>query len=145
MKIGELALKTGTNVETIRFYERIGLLPPPRRTESNYRDYGQQYVHRLSFVRHARSLGFDLEDVRALLALASEPQKDCGEADRIASSHLAAVEQKIERLQRLRAELQRMLTQCRGGEVADCRIIEAMSDHSACAPDHQAHKLDRIS
>lgn len=137
MKIGELAERAGAKAETVRFYERIGLLPPPPRTSGNYRDYDDEHVGRLSFIRHARSLGFELEDVRALLALSDEPQTDCAEADRIASRHLAAVEAKIDQLQRLRSELSSMVSQCRGGEVGQCRIIEALSDHEDCGPDHQ--------
>lgn len=136
MRIGEIAARTTTSVETIRYYERIGIMPSPPRTGGNYRDYGQRHLERLSFIRHARSLGFELEDVKALLALADEPERDCAEVDRIASSHLAEVEQKIERLRRLKNELARMLSRCRGGQVADCRIIEALTDHRDCEAGH---------
>jgi DNA-binding transcriptional MerR regulator len=141
MKIGELASRTGAKVETIRFYERIGLMPVPPRTNGNYRDYGEQQVERLRFIRHARGLGFELADVRALLGLSDRPDRDCGQADRIASGHLVAVEEKIERLERLRSELRRMVAQCRGGQIADCRVIEALSDHESCATDHQPENL----
>jgi Cu(I)-responsive transcriptional regulator len=138
MKIGELAKRAGAKTETIRFYERLGLLPPPARTSGNYRDYDHWHVSRLAFIRHARSLGFDLEDIKALLALSDEPQTDCAQADRIASKHLTAVEAKIEQLQRLKSELNSLVTQCRGGRVEQCRIIEALSDHEACGPDHRS-------
>jgi Cu(I)-responsive transcriptional regulator len=140
MKIGELASRAGANVETIRYYERIGLLPQPPRTGGNYRDYGPDHVDRLAFVRHARGLGFELEDIRALLRLADEPEQNCAEADRITSGHLDAVERKIAQLQSLRTELQRMIRQCRGGQIADCKIIGALSEHGACGRHHQPEK-----
>lgn len=128
MKIGELAARTGTNVETIRYYERIGLLPPPLRTSANYRDYGPALADRLSFIRQARGLGFDIADIRSLLDLGANPEQDCGDVDQLATGHLRSVERKIEQLEQLRRELNRMLGQCRGGRVADCRIMEALSD-----------------
>lgn len=130
MKIGELAARTGANVETIRYYERIGLLPLPVRTSSNYRDYGPCHSERLSFIRHARGLGFDIADIRSLLDLGADPDQDCGHVDQLATGHLRAVERKIEQLEQLRQELNRMLSRCRGGRIADCRILEALSDRS---------------
>lgn len=136
MRIGELAEATGSNSETIRYYEKIGLLPRPGRTDSNYRDYSVTDVERLSFIRHARGLGFELADIRSLIELAEHPERDCGEVDAIASRHLAAVESKIARLDRLRVELGRMLAQCRGGTVSSCRIMKVMADHELCATEH---------
>lgn len=136
MKIGELSQATGTKVETIRYYERIGLLPKPDRTGGNYRDYAPRHVDRLSFIRHARGLGFEITGIRSLLDLAEEPDRDCGEADRIASGHLEAVERKIRQLEQLRSELNRMINQCRGGHIADCRIMQALGDHGLCAGEH---------
>ena len=132
MKIGELSRATGTNVETIRYYERIGLLPKPQRTEANYRNYAPAHVERLNFVRHARGLGFDIVDIRSLLDLADQPDRDCAEADRIATGHFAAVERKIGKLEQLRKELASMIQQCRGGQISDCRIMGALGDHSKC-------------
>lgn len=136
MKIGELAKVTGTKAETIRYYEKIGLLRAPGRTGGNYRDYGAEDQERLAFIRHARGLGFDIADIRSLLELAEEPDQDCGEADRIASGHLKAVEAKISQLKQLRTELERMISQCRGGQVSDCQIIQALGDHGRCAGEH---------
>lgn len=136
MKIGELAKVTGTKAETIRYYEKIGLLRAPSRTEGNYRAYGPEDQERLAFIRHARGLGFEIADIRSLLDLAEQPEQDCAEADRIASGHLTAVEAKIAQLSRLQAELQRMIAQCRGGQVSDCQIIQALGDHARCAGDH---------
>ena len=136
IKIGELSRATGTNIETIRYYERIGLLPKPDRTGGNYRDYSPRHVARLNFVRHARGLGFDIADTHSLLDLAEDPDHDCAEADRIATGHLQAVRAKIARLEQLQAELTRMIAQCQGGQISDCRIIEALSDHASGPPDH---------
>lgn len=136
MKIGELARKAGSNSETVRYYERIGLLPRPGRTDSNYRDYSQGDVERLTFIRHARGLGFELADIRSLIDLAEHPERDCGEADAIASRHLEAAEAKIAQLEKLRSELGHMISQCRGGSVSSCRILQVLSDHELCETDH---------
>lgn len=136
MKIGELSRATGTNTETIRYYERIGLLPAPARTDANYRSYGSEHRSRLSFVRHSRELGFTIEEIRSLLDLSDHPDKDCGQADRIATAHLEQVEAKIAQLAALRDELARIVGRCRGGAAADCRVIEALGDHSHCEGAH---------
>ena len=128
MKIGELARVTGTKAETIRYYERIGLLPQPDRTGSNYRDYGADDEDRLRFIRHARGLGFDIADIRSLLGLAEEQEADCGTVDRIASDHLTAVDVKIAQLKQLRSELVRMISRCRGGQISGCNIINSLGN-----------------
>jgi DNA-binding transcriptional MerR regulator len=138
MKIGELASATGTKVETVRFYEKIGLMPQPARTSGNYRSYGERHRQRLGFIRHARGLGFDIPEIRSLLDLADQPDRDCAEADRIASGHLAAVEAKIARLEALRGELRRMVRTCRGGRAATCLVLETIADHGRCATDHRS-------
>ncbi|WP_447761487.1 MerR family transcriptional regulator [Sphingopyxis panaciterrae] len=136
MKIGELSRATGTNIETIRYYERIGLLPAPARTDANYRSYGDPHRARLSFVRHSRELGFTIEEIRSLLDLSDHPERDCSDADRIATRHLGQVEEKIAQLTLLRNELNRIVGLCRGGVAADCRVIEALGDHSHCESAH---------
>ncbi|MCI1270096.1 MAG: helix-turn-helix domain-containing protein [Sphingobium sp.] len=136
MKIGELSKATGTNVETIRYYERIGLLPAPLRTAANYRSYGEAHRTRLAFVRHSRELGFTIDEIRSLLDLSDNPGRECSEADRIATSHLVQVEAKIAQLEKLRDELGRIVGRCRGGVAADCRVIEALGDHRLCDSDH---------
>ena len=136
MKIGELSRVTGTNIETIRYYERIGLLPAPDRTAANYRSYGSAHRSRLSFVRHSRDLGFTIEEIRSLLDLSDDPARDCGEADRIASTHLEQVEGKIAQLAALRDELARIVGRCRGGLAGDCRVIEALGNHAQCDGPH---------
>lgn len=126
--IGDLARASGCKVETIRYYERIGLLPEPARRASGYRVYGRADVERLRFVRHGRELGFPLDAIRDLLALSDEPNGDCAAADRLCSAQLATVRQKIAALQRLETELASVLGQCRGGRIADCRVIECLSE-----------------
>jgi len=126
-RIGELARLTGTKVETIRYYERLGLLPPPARTGANYRAYGRGHLERLSFVRRGRDLGFSLDEVRELLRLSDDRRQSCAEVDRIARGHLAEVERKLADLQALGAELRQLIDQCQHGTVAECRIIEALA------------------
>ena len=127
LNIGELARVTGTNVETIRYYERIGLLPAPPRTAGNYRVYSAAHVGRLSFTRRARDLGFSIEQIRALLDLSDQRNRPCEAVDMIAREHLADVERKLSDLKALRRELSALIGQCRHGTVAECRIIEALA------------------
>ncbi|HKX80139.1 MAG TPA: helix-turn-helix domain-containing protein [Novosphingobium sp.] len=126
LKIGEIARATNTKVETVRYYERIGLLPKPQRTSGNYRAYGEVELGRLSFIRRARDLGFPLDRVRALLGLSDDRGGDCAEIDRLANAHLLEVDRKIADLISLRRELKALIDSCDGGIVADCRIIEAL-------------------
>ncbi len=131
LAIGELGRLTGTKAETIRYYERIGLLAPPKRTAGNYRAYGSEHLNRLSFIRRSRDLGFSLDQVRALLDLSDDRDRPCEAVDAIAKAHLAEVDRKIADLKALRRELNSMVNQCRCGTVADCRIIEALSPQGA--------------
>lgn len=125
--IGALAHTTGVKVETIRYYERIGLLPAPARTGGNYRSYGPAHQRRLAFIRRSRDLGFTLDQVRTLLDLADRKDRDCADVDAIARSHLADVERKIADLAVLRSELQDMIEHCGQSTVAECRIIRALA------------------
>ncbi|WP_281017875.1 MULTISPECIES: helix-turn-helix domain-containing protein [unclassified Minwuia] len=133
--IGQLSAETGTKVPTIRYYEDIGLLPEPERTVGNQRRYGQQQVDRLRFIRHCRDMGFPLADVRALLDLSDDPERSCASADTIARHQLQEVERRLASLASLRQELCRMIDQCAGGTVADCRVIESLADHAHCIAD----------
>lgn len=128
--IGELARCTHVKVPTIRYYEQIGLMPPPPRTEGQQRRYDRKSMARLAFIRHARELGFDIEAIRTLLSLQDNPDQSCSAADRIATARLAEVEERITSLNALRAELLRMLDECACGRVADCRVIETLADSS---------------
>ncbi|QFU07238.1 HTH-type transcriptional regulator ZntR [Rhodobacteraceae bacterium THAF1] len=136
LTIGNLAKKTGTKVQTIRYYEQIGLMPEPGRTAGGQRRYGEDELDRLAFVRHARQLGFTLEAIRELLDLSDEPDRSCENADAIARRQLRQVEQRIARLEALRTELKRMVRECAGGQTADCRVLEVLRDHSECLTDH---------
>jgi DNA-binding transcriptional MerR regulator len=127
LTIGDLSKATGTKVETIRYYERIGLLAAPDRTSGNYRAYGTKDLGRLSFIRRARDLGFGLEQVRELLGLSDQKQRSCEAVDVIARDHLADVDRKLADLKALRRELDSIIRQCGCGTIADCRIIEALA------------------
>lgn len=130
--IGAVAKRTGIKVPTIRFYEAEGLVPAPPRTESGRRLYGERHVARLSFIRHARQLGFELDQIRALLDLADHPERPCAGADAIARDNLAAVQVRMRQLLALEKELERMVAACDGGMAQNCRIIEVLSDHALC-------------
>jgi Cu(I)-responsive transcriptional regulator len=136
LAIGTLAKRTGTKVQTIRYYEQIGLLPEPERTEGGQRRYGDDDLDRLAFIRHARQLGFTLEAIRELLELSDNPGRSCADVDRIAHRQLKEVEARIARLEALRKELNRMLKECSRDTVSDCRVLEVLRDHSACLADH---------
>ena len=132
LTIGRVAQATGSKVQTIRYYEQIGLLPAPERSRGNQRLYDDRAVERLAFIRHARGLGFPLDAIRGLLDLADRPDRPCDEADAIARAQLGQVERRLSRLTALKAELERMIAQCRGGRIADCRVIEELSDRAEC-------------
>ncbi len=126
LSIGDLAKAAGTKAETVRYYERIGLLPEPARTSGNYRAYARPHLERLSFIRRARDLGFSLDQVRALLRLADDRSQSCAEVDRIAKLHLTEVERKIADLASLGGELRQLIDKCRHGTIAECRILDAL-------------------
>ena len=127
MPIGQLGKATGTAVETIRYYEKIGLLPKVARTSGNYRSYGDEDVDRLTFIRRSRDLGFAIEQVRALLSLADDSEQACGDVDRLAKAHLAEVERKIADLSALKAELSATIERCRNGTISQCQILKALA------------------
>ncbi len=127
LTIGKLARETGTTVETIRYYERVGLVAAPARTNGNYRSYHPDDLERLRFIRRTRELGFSLDEVRALLDMAVEQDRDCGQVDDLANRHLVAIDRKIADLTALRRELAGVISSCAGGTVAECRILQAFS------------------
>lgn len=136
--IGAVAKATGLKIPTIRFYEAEGLIDAPGRTESGRRLYNDADVKRLSFIRHTRALGFELDDIRALLRLSGQPDEACDDIDQIARSQLEAIERRIAQLQALRGELARVVRSCAGGKVGECRVIESLADHSSCLHEHAA-------
>jgi DNA-binding transcriptional MerR regulator len=128
--IGVAAKRSGVKVPTIRYYEQIGLLSKPPRSKNNRRRYDASDLHRLAFIRHARVLGFDIEAIRALLALQDNPDQSCVAADMIARARLDEVERRIDTLMVLKAELQGMIAECSRGRVAECRVIEVLADQN---------------
>jgi DNA-binding transcriptional MerR regulator len=114
-------------VPTIRYYEQIGLLPKPPRAKNNRRLYGAADLRRLVFIRRARELGFEVETIRALLALHDNPNQSCKAADSIARARLGEVQRRIDGLIALKAELERMISECSLGRVAECRVIGALA------------------
>ncbi len=127
MRIGELAKATGTKAETIRYYEREGILPAADRTDSNHRDYSPDHLAALTFVRRARELGFSMAQVRELLALSDHEDKPCQDVDQLVRDQLEEVERKIEDLQSLQSELGLMLKSCRSDKIGECRIVESLA------------------
>jgi len=130
--IGTLSSATGCKVETIRYYEKIGLMPEPARSEGGQRRYHRNHRERLQFIRHSRELDFTLEDIRELLTMSE--QHGC--ADDIARRHRDAVQNRISALTALRNELDRMIGECEKGHPGECRVIEVLSDHGQCLTDH---------
>jgi DNA-binding transcriptional MerR regulator len=130
--IGELSRRAQVKVPTIRYYEQIGLLAAPPRTEGKQRRYAEADARRLNFIRHARELGFEIEAIRELLDLSTQPDRSCQDADRIARHHLDDVDRRIARLSALRHELTRIIEECGHGRVGECRIIQVIADHDLC-------------
>lgn len=134
--IGEAARTSGVKVPTIRYYEEIGLLPAPPRSDGGRRLYGEADMRRLAFIRHARELGFEIDAIRTLLALQDSPDQPCAAADAIARDRLGEVERRIASLTALKAELERMVAGCAHGRVDECRVIEILADHGECRHHH---------
>ena len=134
--IGDLSRRTGVKVPTIRYYEQMGLISAPDRSEGNQRRYERAELERLTFIRHARDLGFPIEAIRELLSLSGHPDEPCERADQIAREQLVEVREKIARLQKLEQELDRIVSHCGNHTVGDCYVIRALSDHGLCDHEH---------
>ena len=130
--IGRLSKEAGVKVTTIRYYESIGLMGEPDRSESGQRQYGNEAVQRLSFIRHARDLGFPMDSVRTLIELQMQPDQDCATVEVIVRDQLADVRKRLNQLEALETELKRMITLCAGGKVGTCQIVAALNDHDDC-------------
>jgi MerR family mercuric resistance operon transcriptional regulator len=130
MKIGAAAAASGCHIETIRYYERIGLLPHPARSVSGYREYLPDEVDRLRFITRGRELGFSLDEIRSLLTLADDPTLSCRDVDQLARHHLADVQQRLRELRRIARELDRTIASCAGGKRGQCTILGALSRRS---------------
>lgn len=134
MSIGVLARTAEVKVPTIRFYEQIGLMPEPDRTASDRRSYGFEAARRLAFIRRARQLGFSIDAIRSLLDLADHPERDCADANTLATEQLSAIESKIALLEALRSELRRLVASDCHGLASTCHVIEALGE-AVPAPD----------
>ncbi len=137
VSIKQAAGESGVKVPTIRYYEEIGLLPAPARTSGNRRMFEDSDMHRLTFIRHARELGFEIEAIRTLLSLQDNLNQSCATADAIAKARLAEVNQRIRSLMALKTELESMVEGCTHGKVGSCRVIEVLADHGKCV--HESH------
>lgn len=126
MKISDAARAAGCHLETVRYYERIGLLPPPNRTASGYRRYTTADVDRLRFVARSRDLGFSLDEIRSLLRLEQDPTLTCEEVTAVAKTHLEQVQSRMRDLARVAAELERAIAGCSGGDRAHCTVLDAL-------------------
>ena len=135
MKISELAKAAHTQSETIRYYEREGLLPEPARTAANYRSYDSSHLERLAFIRHCRSLDMTLGEVRTLLHFKDAPEENCAEVNGLLDAHVGHVVQRIKELKALEKELRALRLQCAGSQpTADCGILEGLEQASKLAP-----------
>ena len=131
--IGELSKRTEVKVPTIRYYEEVGLLPAAERTEGNQRRYNEAGLERLSFIKHARELGFSVEAIASLIDLQNHPDQTCQAANDIAVAQLEDVRQKIRKLRSLQKELKRISEGCNGtGTSAECYVLASLADHSLC-------------
>ncbi len=124
--IGALSKGTGCNIETIRYYERIGLLPEPPRSPGGHRLYGEDHLRRLTFIRRSRELGFTLDEVRGLLRLVDGGSYTCTEVKALTLDHAAELRRKVADLRRMKRVLEEMAAECEGGEVPECPIIDAL-------------------
>jgi DNA-binding transcriptional MerR regulator len=133
--IGTLSQLSGVNIETIRYYEKVRLLPAASRAGNGYRQYDDTSVERLAFIRRGRELGFTIDEIRELLALAHHPDQPCSNADRMTRSHLEDIEGKIRDLQRMRRAL-RQVVDCHGQTAEHCQLLRALGEsdkHSGSA------------
>lgn len=128
MRIGELAENTGVHIETIRFYERVGIISPPVRAANNYRIYDDAHQRRLRFVRRARDLGFSLDEVRTLLRMIDGGDYSCEQVRELGVDHLEAVRRRIADLRRMEGVLSALIDRCCGGATPDCSMLEALFD-----------------
>jgi len=135
--IGALSRETGVKVPTIRYYEQMGLIDAPARTEGNQRRYGHTELERLGFIKHARDLGFSIEAIQSLIELQDHPDRSCAEANAIAAEQLVDVRAKIELLKRLEGELARISDGCSGdGTSGKCYVLASLANHNFCESEH---------
>lgn len=127
LTIGKLAKRIGVNIDTVRYYEKQGLIPKPPRMESGYRHYPAETVKRIQFIRHAKELGFSLKEIAELLSLRIEQGVTCGDVRKRAEAKIADIEERILNLQRMKNALSKLAKECKGkGPVSECPILEAL-------------------
>jgi MerR family transcriptional regulator, mercuric resistance operon regulatory protein len=141
--IGAASERSGCNIETIRYYERIGLVPQPPRNRSRYRIYSRGDVQRLVFIRRARELGFTLDEIRDLLRLAADVADPCAAVREVAAGHLGDVRARIADLRKMERMLADAVRQCARGEQAGCPVIEALSSEPSATPNRQRDRASR--
>ncbi len=134
--IGELSAQTGVKIPTIRYYEGIGLIDAPPRSEGNQRRYGPAALDRLNFIAHARAMGFPMDVLKSMLRIAGHREAPCADLDELVRDRLADVDDRIARLTALRGELSAMLASHHHGTIAECRVVEVLSDHEQCGGEH---------
>ena len=127
LTIGALSARTGVKIDTIRYYERIGILPKPARSSGGHRLYAGEHKKRIEFIRRARELGFSLDQVRVLLGLAGGGRVTCAKVKNITEKHIAEIRRRVKDLKRLERVLIDMVAQCRADEALDCPILEALA------------------
>jgi MerR family mercuric resistance operon transcriptional regulator len=127
LSIGELSRLTDVNIETIRYYERAGIMPPPPRTEGGRRMYAQDHLKRLTFVRRSRELGFSLDEVRALLGLVGGRTLTCAEVRNMARGHIAQIQQRVNDLKKLERALTDLVDRCHGKKVPECPLLDTLN------------------
>jgi DNA-binding transcriptional MerR regulator len=136
LTIGALARTGDVHVQTLRYYEAEGLLTPSARTPGGQRRYTEADQRRLHFIRHAREFGFPVEQIRELLELSADRERSCAQIDEVARRHRQLVRRRIELLTELETELDRMIGECAGGRVCECRVLEVLGDHQQCLSGH---------
>ena len=142
MRIGELAKRTDCDVETVRYYEKAGLLQEPGRNSAGYREYREEHQERLQFIRHCRSLDMSLEEIKTILGLRAAPQQDCAEINAMLDAHIVSVEERIAALLHLKQHLLDLREKCGGVKtMATCGILQSLSDGSC----HNEHGLESES
>ncbi|HPQ95221.1 MAG: MerR family DNA-binding protein [Thiothrix sp.] len=141
LTIGKLGQASGVSAETIRYYERSGLLPAPARSASGYRHYTMDDIRRLRFIRRGRELGFSLDEIRSLLQLADQPQQPCDAADQLVQQHITAVETRIRDLQAIHKALVQLVG-CNSPTAAHCLLLEALEERACCSAAENAGRSD---
>lgn len=134
--IGELSVKSGVKIPTVRYYEKMNLMSEPMRTAGNQRRYAQSALEQLVFIKHARDLGFSMSSVSKLIALSGSQEKSCHEIDALAKGHLEQVRIKLSLLKSLESELIRITSGCRNDQVDKCYVIESLASHDMCSSSH---------